>query len=247
MTFETWRSGGTVIERIRNAIGRGGSVQLQTPADFPAVAYAVGLQTVVAALPDWQQAAFAAACAERLHPAYAAFRAASGTNDDGAVRRALDFAWEDAAIAGVGNVDVRALVERCVRLIPREDADFMIPDHAEYAIAAAAYALEAAAGLREGAAGWAAEAGTNALDSFLLSSATIPWSGETREGRVTMDQRVWRHALVQEEVARREADLERLARGDREAAVRDVRASATNVSLLPLDALDHEPGDRDEQ
>jgi uncharacterized protein YjaG (DUF416 family) len=227
-----------VFERIRSALGVGGAAQ-----SHPLVAYAERIKTMVATLPDWQQAAFAAGCAERLYPPYAAFRRASGTNDNGVVRGALDLAWAGAATGSVSDTDAAALVKRCVRLIPDEDADFTIPDHAENAISGAVYALEAAAGLRAGAAGWAAEVGTNALDSYLLATQAIPWSGASRDGRATMEQRVWQHALVQAEVARRDADLARLARGDRDAAIGDVRARSMIVTLLPLGELDNERGD----
>jgi uncharacterized protein YjaG (DUF416 family) len=230
-----------VFGRIRRIVRGPRPVDDATELDFPAVAYARDLKSRVALLPGWQQAAFAAACAERLYPAYAAFRAASGTADDGVVRRALDLAWDGAAGGVVDEADPAAVVERLVALIPREGDAVAIPDHADDAIAAAAYALQAAAGLDDQAAGWAAQRGTDALDSYLLSSDSVPWSAETREGRALMDQRVWQHPLVQAEVARREDDLARLAAGDREAAVRHVRASAMNLSLLPLDQLDHEP------
>jgi uncharacterized protein YjaG (DUF416 family) len=198
----------------------------------------------LAALPAWQQAAFAASCAERMYPAYAAFRSASRTDDGGLIRRALDLAWESAATGSISDSDPAALFERCVALIPDQEADFTIPDHAEDAISAAAYALQAAAGLSDEAAGSAASVGTDALDSFLLDSGAVPWTATTRADRAQMDQRVWQHSLVQAEVARREADLTRLASSaNRGTSVGELRARATGDSLLPLDQLDHDSGD----
>lgn len=134
---------------------------------FPTVAYDKQLKARLLELHPRQQAAFAAACAERLFPAYAAFREASATDDGGLVRRALDLAWDGAVTGTVPERDPAAIIEACVLLIPHDDGDIMIPPHADDAIAAAAYALQAAAGLRAEAPGWAAQRGTDALSSFL--------------------------------------------------------------------------------
>jgi hypothetical protein len=237
---ETFGAEGIVFSKIRGWFGGKGALPTSVADNFPAVEYAAALKVRIAALPAWQQAAFAAACAERMYPAYAAFRDLSATDTDGVVRRALDRAWEGAETGSVGERDPAALIERCASLIPDEDADFTIPDHAEHAISAAAYALQAAAGLSDDAAGWATSVGTDALDSFLLTSGAVPWTATTRADRARMDQRVWAHDLFQAEVARREADLARLATGDRAATVRELRARAAGDSLLPLDQLDHE-------
>jgi uncharacterized protein YjaG (DUF416 family) len=230
---------GIVFGQIRGLFGGRRSAPSSAHDGFPTVAYADDMKARIATLPVWQQAAFAAACAERMYPAYAAFRDLSGLDDDGVVRRALDHAWEGAETGSISESDPGALFERCVALIADQEADFTLPDHADDAISAAAYALQAAAGLSDEAAGWAASVGTDALDSFLLTSGTVPGTATTRAERAQLDQRVWQHDLVQAEVARREADLARLASGDREASVRELRARATSESLLPLDQLDH--------
>lgn len=228
-----------MFRRISGGLGRRTPPRAD-PEAFPTAAYASGLKARMAALPDWQQAALAAACAERLYPAYAAFRDVSGTDEGGLVRRALDLAWEGATAGSISEADPAALFERCVALIPDQEADFTIPDHADDGIAAAAYALQAAAGLSGEAAGWAATRGTDALDAFLINSGAVAWTATTRAERAQMDQRVWEHGLVRAEVARREADLACLATGDRAGSVREIRARATGDSLLPLDQLDHE-------
>jgi uncharacterized protein YjaG (DUF416 family) len=234
-----------VFSQIRSLLGTR-TRPPNAPDVFPAVEYASGLKVRVAGLPAWQQAAFAASCAERLYPAYAAFRSVSGTDDGGLVRRALDFAWEGAATGGMSEEDPGALFERCVALIPDDEGDITIPGHAEHAVSSAAYALQAAAGLSGDAAGWAATVGTDALDAFLINSGAVTWTATTRAERAQMDQHVWGHDLVQAEVARREADLARLASsGDREASVRELRGRAAGDSILPLDQLDHDTGDTD--
>ncbi len=200
----------------------------------PLAAYDQALKAQLRALPHRNRAAFAAACAERLYPAYASFLRGSRRDDGGVVRRALDAAWERAKTGVVADADPIDLVERCVALIPDAEAEETIPAHAEDAIAAAAYALQAAAGLDDGAAGWAAERVTNTLDSFLLSN-------EIDISQSDSEQRIWEHSLITVEVSRREADLRRLNdASDWETAVDAVRADAARVSAVPLDRLHHD-------
>ena len=181
------------------------------------------------------QAAFAAACAERLYLAYAAFMEASGRDDRGLVRRTLDLAWDGATSSAVPVADPVGLFEQCVALISGDGSELgAIPAHADDAIASAAYALQAAAGLDDAAAGWAAERVTNSLDHFLQLT-------EIDMADPEVERRIWDHPLVAAEVARREDDLRRLAEAsDWGAAVDAVRRAATGVSALPCDRLNHE-------
>jgi hypothetical protein len=201
---------------------------------IPLAAYGLALNAELETLPPRGRAAFAAACAERQYPAYAAFVLALGREDDGTVRRTLDRAWDLAASGIVSDPDTIGLIEQCAALIPDSEAVDSIPAHADDAIAAAAYALQAAAGLDERAAGWAAQRGTDGLDNYLLSN-------DIDDSLPDADQLVWSHPLVMAEVSRREADLRRLNTASSwQAAVDAVRADATGVSVLPLELLDHE-------
>jgi hypothetical protein len=207
--------------------------------EIPLANYGRELAARLAKLPTRPRAAIAAACAERLYPAYAAYLAARGVDDAGTVRRALDAAWEvieggavldgpDGGVA-VRAPDAAALVRACVALIPDEDAGTILPRHAEEAIATAAYALQAAADLADDAGAWAATVAMDALDAFLLQDvATVDAAAE---------QAVWAHPLVRAEVERREIDLVILAGPDLATAVALVRARAAGTSLLPLDEL----------
>lgn len=180
------------------------------------------------------QIAFAAACAQRLFPAYDAFLRSTGRRDDVLVRQVLDAAWDGARTGSVLIHDPAALVERCVALIPEADADDMIQAHAEDAIASAAYALQAAARLDRRAAGWAAQRVMDCLDNFLLSNQIDHRAADS-------DQRVWEHPLVTTEIARRDADLLELWEATNwESAVAGVRSRARAGSALPLDQLDHD-------
>lgn len=205
---------------------------IQQGRGVPLADYDKSLMASLGTLPKQAQAGFAAACAERLYPSYAAFLGVSKRDDHGLVRHALDVAWEGAKTGVVADADSSGLVERCVTVIPADDAEDPIPVHADDAIASVAYALQAAAGLDPRAAGWAAEQVTDSLDNFLLSN-------EIDINDPDGEQRVWDHPLVKAEVARREEDLRRLHGPlDWGEAVDAVRARATGMSALPLERLD---------
>lgn len=217
------------------ASGRQGPVAAEGRRAIPLAEYQSALNARLTTLPMRTQATFAAACAERLYPAYAAYVEASGRDDGGLIRRALDLAWEGAKSGVVPVADPAGLFEQCVALISGDGSELgAIPAHADDALASAAFALQAAAGLDDAAAGWAAERVTNSLDHFLQLT-------EIDMADPEVERRIWDHPLVAAEVARREDDLRRLAdSSDWGAAVDAVRTAATGVSALPLDRLDHE-------
>jgi len=222
-----------MLNRLRALVVRPAAAAPTARRAVPLASYDRALRAELKALPRRTQAAFAAACAERLYPAYAAFLQASGRDDEGLVRQALDLAWAWAKTDVPQDPDPTDLVERCVALIPGDEAGDFIQAYADDAIASVAYALQAAAGSEEEAAGRAAQRGTDSLDTFLLSNQIDP-------SLPGADQRVWEHPLVTAEIRRRDADLRRLSNAtDLEAAVDAVRANAARVSLLPLEHLDH--------
>ena len=221
------------LSRLRALLGGRPAVASNQRRKSPLVEYDMALKTELQGLPQRTQAAFAAACAERLYPSYAAFLRASGRDDGAVVRRALDLAWESAKSGEVRDADPGGLIERCITLIADDGAGDTVAVHADDAIACAAYALQAAAGLDPLASGWAAQRVTDALDTFVLSKDIDP-------GTPDADQRVWEHPLMEAEIKRREDDLRRLADNSAWAASVDaVRIGAAAVSALPLDHLDH--------
>jgi hypothetical protein len=223
-----------MLSRLRAVLRGQPPVVAQGRRMVPLADYDDALKADLKVLPQRTQAAFSAACAERLYPAYAAFVKASARDDHGLVRRTLDIAREAAKTGSVPVADPADLFEQCVALIPRDESgEDAIPAHADDAIASTAYALQAAAGLDGRAAGWAAERVTNSLDSFLLTNEIDISDPEA-------ERRVWEHPLVAAEVDRRKDDLRQLAdASDWVGAVDAVRARATGVSALPLDRLDH--------
>jgi hypothetical protein len=187
-------------------------------------------------LPKPASAAFAAACAERLLPAYLGYVRSSGRGDVGVVRAGLDLAWEVARAGGIGPSDpdlserIEAAVRGCSELI--SDEPEAIGWQADAAVAAVVYALQAAADSGPGAAAYAARQVTDALDDHLLRSEIDATDPEA-------DRKVWEHPLVEAEVGRRAEDLAELRQADDwRRAVDSIRSRAV---LHP--ALDRVSGD----
>jgi hypothetical protein len=197
----------------------------------PLAAYDTDLRARLARLPGPSRSAFAVACAERQYPAADAWLRSRGRPGAAAVRAALDLAWDVVRSEGAAPGDAAAAIASCRDLLPDAMSEATLPPDVDDAIAAAAYALEAAAGLDERSAGWAAQRGTDTLDSVLLATVIDPDEPDA-------DERVWAHRLVVAEVERREADLRRLtAATDWPAVIDLLRADAERSPVIPTDAL----------
>jgi uncharacterized protein YjaG (DUF416 family) len=73
-------------------------------------------------LPDRLRAAFAAACAQRLLPAYIDFFERSGRGDPRELISTLECLWSDLLGDSVlRDEDLKRKLESCMSLIPRED------------------------------------------------------------------------------------------------------------------------------
>jgi hypothetical protein len=199
---------------------------------IPMAAYDEALAIELRGLPSPTRAAFAAACAERLFPAYIALARETGTGDSDRVRAALDVAW-DTSQAGMTGPPTPGVAERCdaaargcTELLSDEPA--AIARQADLAIAAVIYALQAAADTDPDAAANAARQVTDALDDHLLRSEIDATDPEA-------DRLVWEHPLVVQEVTRRASDLDQLARADDwPAVVAELRARAASGAALEL-------------
>ena len=128
-----------MLDRLRQLFGGKPRAGISGRRVVPLADYDIALKAELKALPQRTQAAFAAACAERLFPAYAAFVRASGRDDHGLIRRTLDLAWDGARSGAVAAADPADLFEQCVALIPSDGSELgAFPAHAEDAIAAVA-------------------------------------------------------------------------------------------------------------
>lgn len=159
-------------------------------------------------LPATSRAAFAAACAERLHPAYVWYERRSGRGDAAFLRRAMDALWVDSSSDPV--VVLAALLSEAESLVPDEDealvAESVLGQHAA---AAVVYALRCRLGGRAVDAEWAARQVYEALDWWVTTRDDVDLNEPGSEHRIRADR------LIQDELARQQADLDELhALGD---------------------------------
>ena len=150
--------------------------------------------------------AFAAACAERLAPAYDKFFKVSGRGDARKLGQLRERLW--------GNIEGRILnapiseeeVDACMDLIPSQDDAPWVPEqaYAEDAAAALAYALRCWRTDDPQEAAWAARRAFEAVDQFVIRRERINLNDPNQAGRVAS------HQIVQAELARQKRDLDEL-------------------------------------
>ena len=183
-------------------------------------------------LPRALRVAFAAACAQRMLPAYNAFSAVNGQGSPDEVDQAMGRVWSGLFDPGVPEVERD--IARVMELIPREDADEWLPEqpYAEDATAALVYALRTAKSGEAQEAAWAARRVYEALDHHVMNRLGI-------EG----EEEVLDHPLIQAEFVRQDRDLamlERAAGTDASArgAVSELRTRSLHEASLMFDAED---------
>jgi uncharacterized protein YjaG (DUF416 family) len=157
-------------------------------------------------LPGTRRAVFAAACAERLFPAYVLFEKQSGRGNSKDLSVILERLWGDLQGNSMTSRDMDASIERCMSLIPREDEGPWIEQQAaaEDAGAALAYALRCRKTGESQEAAWAARCCYEALDHFVVNRDDI----DVNEAGAT--EAVVADPLVQAELARQQRDLDDL-------------------------------------
>lgn len=187
-------------------------------------------------LPRPLRVVFAAACAERLLPAYINFSARTGRGDSVAFKSILTRLWDDLGGHPMTDVEVETKINTCMTLIPGEDEEPWVMEQAsaEDAGAALAYALTCRQNGKSHEAAWAGRRAYEALDHFVINSENIDTSIPGGE------ERVLAHPLVQAEFARQRRDLDELRdTGDEDvrqvgAQLRDrARAEATTFFGAP--------------
>jgi uncharacterized protein YjaG (DUF416 family) len=174
------------------------------------------LRTQLDQLSQAHRAAFAAACAERLFPAYLHFSQTAQNADPDKLRAALNRLWDDLTGNPMSELELRATAKECEALVPSEEEESSDEQpYGEDAAAALAYALEARfKGSQEAA--WSARRAYEALDHFV----------DFRNGdgiRVTPEEQILEDPLVQAELARQSRDLKELL-SVRDQEVREVAA-----------------------
>jgi uncharacterized protein YjaG (DUF416 family) len=146
--------------------------------------------------------AFAAACAERLRPAYLAFAERAGAGDPEAFEASLDRLWSDLDEHPMTDDELRDRIEECMALIPQEDDGAWSAEqaYAEDAAAALAYALRCRQSGQSQEAAWAARRAYEAIDYYVTALGT--------------NDQVLSHPLVQAELGRQQQDIKKLKTPD---------------------------------
>jgi uncharacterized protein YjaG (DUF416 family) len=147
------------------------------------------------------RAAFAAACAERLFPAYAEFCERAGRGNRDALAGILERVWRHLFGDPMSSEQVRAERDRCVALVPGEDDEPWVAEqaYADDACAAVAYALRALDTGEPQEAAWAGQRAYEAADHHVVHRLGV--EGESK---------VLAHPIVQAEIARQRRDIDAL-------------------------------------
>jgi len=166
-------------------------------------------------LDEPQRVAFAAACCERVFPAYETFSKDVNWGDVGHLREALDLAWGSPVGEPSDEQKVRQLLECCNGVVPdldnRFDSDFAAP--AQNAAIAVMRTLEST---RDGSAERAARVGDLALDA-VEAYVDLAFG----EGALYDAVAVERNPAVEAERRDQEDSLERLEKSTLDASLLD--------------------------
>jgi len=152
---------------------------------------------------------FAAACAERLLPAYIASPTPAG--DPSALRGILSRLWEDLEGKPMTELEVDAELDACMgiieNIVPGEDnAGAAVVDHAlaEDAASATAYALRCRRSGDGKEAAWAARRAYETVDQYVVDREGVNLNA------VGAEELLIEHPLVQAELERQHRDLDDL-------------------------------------
>lgn len=145
------------------------------------------------------RAAFAAACAERLFPAYVEFCERAGRGNRDALAGSLERVWRHLFGDPMSSEQVRAERDRCVALVPGEDDPPWFPEqaYADDACAAVTYALRTLDTGEPQEAAWAGRRAYEAADHHVVHRLGVEGESE-----------VLAHPIVQAEISRQLRDID---------------------------------------
>lgn len=160
-------------------------------------------------VPQRSRAAFAAACAERLMPAYRRFSEMTERGDPKALAQILERLWQDLQGLTLKGDELEGILDTCTRLIPNEDVGVWVAEQAaaEDCAAAVAYSIRCRQGGEAQDAAWAARRVYEALDNFIIGNESI----DTND--LGAEQLVLSHPLMQAELDRQRRDVNELLGG----------------------------------
>jgi len=160
----------------------------------------------LARIPRPARVAFAAACAERLAPAYQLFSETAGRGEAALLASILDKLWADLQGTPMTSAELSADIDRCAALIPGEEDIPWTEEQApaEDYVSALTYALRCRQGGEAKEAAWS---GQCAYEALYYEVERQESRGETH----ALDfKRATEHRLVQAELARQQRDLDEL-------------------------------------
>lgn len=159
------------------------------------------LVRALSGVPAQLRVAFAAACAERLFPAYAAFSNRTGRGNPVALATILDRVWSDLLGDKMGLEQIHAELARCMGLVPGEDDQPWVEEqaYADDAASAVAFTLRALESGEPQEAAWAARRAYEALDHHVIHRLGIE-----------AEEQVLAHPVVQAELERQHRDVDEL-------------------------------------
>ena len=169
-------------------------------------------------LPPTLRAVFAAACAERLLPAYLTFADLAGQGEPETLTRVFTRLWEDIAGDAMPESEIQSNIRTCTDLIPPDDDESLDVEtaYAEDADVALICALKCRKEGDSQEAIWAAKRAADSLDHFVFNRDNVNLNAPGALERTLADP------LIQAELARQRRDLDELLR----AADEDVRQVA---------------------
>jgi uncharacterized protein YjaG (DUF416 family) len=190
-------------------------------------------------LPPELCVAFAAACAERLLPAYFSFAKQTGRGDPRRLAAILERLWADLQGNPMSAEELKASLDTCMSLIPQEDEEPWVEEqaYAEDAVVSLAYALRARQSGESQEAAWAARVAYETVDHYVINRVGIDTNQPSGE------ERVLSHGIVQAELARQRRDVEELLNAVGDANTKAVvsafhaRARADAIRFFQSDEL----------
>jgi len=161
-------------------------------------------------LPAHLRVAFAAACAERLFPAYEHYWEQSRNKSEHDLTSLLERLWLDLRSNALEDSEIDEAIEKCMSVVERlNDGDWIEGQAAaDGAASALCYALRCRKTGETQEAAWAARRLYEVLDDFVINGEHIDTNQPGAESRVLA------HPLIQAELARQRLDLEELLGAD---------------------------------
>jgi len=185
----------------------------------------------LAQMPAQRRAAFAAACAQRLLPAYSRFASMTGMGDSEGVRSSLESIWKDLVGERIlSEEEVSEAITSCTDRIPTEESPGWVPEQAvaEDAATAVVYALRCLKNGEAQEAAWAARCAYEAIDHYVINHENIDLNTPGAEALIIS------HPLIQAEMARQRRDLDQLLHQEVRPIQLWKRSEAESARFLPI-------------